>query len=221
MDGTKAKFYGVYKVNGQRNATEKPVPQDFDSKYPHFVLKDDYYYELERMSEFEDYKNRIIIDWGKGTRSWDQWLRHGEKEVIEILPKGYVKEFPGYPDPILDYNDMVKIINNPDANREWHKMLSSVAGVYLITDMKTGKHYVGSAYGDEGILGRWKQYAKDGHGGNVLLIKLIENDIKYSIYFQFSILHIMTKTSIKDEVLKYEKIFKDKLGSRAFGLNGN
>ena len=39
-------------------------------------------------------------------------------------------------------------------------------GVYLITDTSNGKMYVGSAYGENMILGRWKSYVKTGHGGN-------------------------------------------------------
>ena len=34
--------------------------------------------------------------------------------------------------------------------------LSNVAGVYVIADQATGKLYVGSATGDEGIWGRWR-----------------------------------------------------------------
>lgn len=32
-----------------------------------------------------------------------------------------------------------------------------------------GRQYVGKADGGERILGRWMQYARDGHGGNVAL----------------------------------------------------
>jgi hypothetical protein len=41
-----------------------------------------------------------------------------------------------------------------------------VQGIYLITDSSNGKQYVGKADGTERILGRWKNYASDGHGGN-------------------------------------------------------
>lgn len=50
------------------------------------------------------------------------------------------------------------------------KMLSAVNCIYIITDRKTGKNYIGSTYGKEGIWGRWKEYAKTGgHGNNVTL----------------------------------------------------
>jgi hypothetical protein len=42
------------------------------------------------------------------------------------LPKGYVNNFPGFGEVVLSYDKLKKIINNKDANREWHRMLSSV-----------------------------------------------------------------------------------------------
>jgi hypothetical protein len=100
-------------------------------------------------------------------------------------------------------------------------MLSAVAGIYLITDNLTGQQYVGSAYGINGILGRWTIYAKNMHGDNVELKKLIHENPNRFEYFQFSILQTLPKEMTKNEVIKTESIFKNKLGSRAFGLNSN
>jgi hypothetical protein len=110
-------------------------------------------------------------------------------------------------------------MNAPEANREWHTMLSSVAGVYLIMDTESGKQYVGSAYGKRGILGRWKEYATTGHGGNVLLKKILAQDSKAAKNFQFTILRTLPKTLTNKEVINYENLYKEKLGTRAFGLN--
>lgn len=133
------------------------------------------------------------------------------------MPNGYYDNFPGFENIILKYRKLKKIIDNPSANKEWHTMLRAVAGVYLIIDTKTGKQYVGSAYGKEGILGRWKEYCKNGHGGNKLLIKLLKDDLNYVQNFQNSILRTLPKT----EVISIEAIYKKKLGSIAFGLNLN
>ncbi|MFF2589646.1 hypothetical protein ACFVSS_17475 [Peribacillus butanolivorans] len=53
--------------------------------------------------------------------------------------------------------------------------------LYLLRRIKTeatkeGKQYVGSASGKEGLLGRWKEYAINGHGNNTKLKELIEAD---------------------------------------------
>ena len=83
------------------------------------------------------------------------------------------------------------IVDHDKEHVEWANRLSSVAGIYLITDTKTGKHYVGSASGEVGgIWGRWSQYAKTKHGGNVQLKKLIEQDPDYCRNFQYSILEV-------------------------------
>jgi len=42
-------------------------------------------------------------------------------------------------------------------------------GVYLITDTRDGRQYVGKADGLENIRQRWSAYAANGHGGNVEL----------------------------------------------------
>jgi hypothetical protein len=55
--------------------------------------------------------------------------------------------------------------------RRWADVLRSGRGIYLLVHRETGQQYVGSAYGVDGLLGRWKSYA-DGHGGNVGLKEL-------------------------------------------------
>ena len=81
-----------------------------------------------------------------------------------------------------------------EAHRDWRTPLSAVAGVYLILDQRTGALYVGSAYGANGIWGRWRGYAKTGHGGNVKLRKLMKRDPTYTAQFRFSILQIFPNT---------------------------
>jgi excinuclease UvrABC nuclease subunit len=61
----------------------------------------------------------------------------------------------------LSFNELNKIINSPGINTTWVTSLSSVNGVYLIQDKETDKLYVGSAYGDNGIYGRWASYSKN------------------------------------------------------------
>lgn len=216
-ESSKAIFYGVYKVINKQNANEVNLPKEFP--YPEFKDNDGFYYTLEEITGFEDYKERVIIDWGKAALAWHQYL--SDKEVLEILPKGYVKEFPGFLDFILSYQELKKIINNPDSNREWFRMLSSTDGIYLIVDKLTGLQYVGSAYGKEGIWGRWSNYAQNGHGNNELLLKLLEEKPDYCNNFMYSILQTIPNLLNKEEVIQKESFFKEKLGSRAFGLNKN
>ena len=101
-------------------------------------------------------------------------------------------------------------------------MLSATKGIYLISDTKTGKLYVGSAYGEDGIWGRWKDYARTkGHGNNKTLKELIQNDKGYGNNFKFSILMLLPNTITADQAIKKETLFKNKLGTNTFGLNNN
>jgi hypothetical protein len=138
-----------------------------------------------------------------------------------VLPKGYVKEFPGFDDIILTFEELRIIIKNPDANRVWHTMLASVAGVYLIVDTIDGRQYVGSAYGEKGILGRWGNYIDSRHGGNAMLKDLSILEPERYNKFQFTIMRTLSKSLTKSQVIAYEQNYKKKLGSRTFGLNGN
>ncbi|SIS64874.1 GIY-YIG nuclease family protein [Salimicrobium flavidum] len=116
----------------------------------------------------------------------------------------------------LDMSKRIKIARHQDT-----RMLSSVGGIYLIQDTTDGLQYVGSASGKEGILGRWKEYAKTGHGGNKILKQLIGADSTRAQKFKFTILQTLPATLTRNEVLAEERKYKEKLGSRAAGLNLN
>ncbi|MDF2537165.1 MAG: hypothetical protein K0S76_186 [Herbinix sp.] len=219
-ENDKCVFIGMYKVGDKTTVGEIRRTLGLpDLGMQDFYQDDKNYYDLQEIDFMSDLKNRLIISWGNTGIAWHQYLV--KKEVIEILPTGYAKEFPGFDDLILSFADLKTIIDNKDANREWHRQLTSVAGVYLILDSVTGSQYIGSAYGKEGILGRWTTYAKTHHGGNQQLIALLEQYPDRYKYFQYSILKILPTALVKDDVLKYETLYKHKLGTRVFGLNSN
>ena len=200
-----AKFVGVWEVISKQKKKTKG-----------------FQYKTKELSGFKDLEGRLIVRWGEGTRSWAQWFhRQGNKEIVELLPKNYVMDFPGYYNFTLSYDQLTMMVNNPDSNREWQRMLSSVSGVYILLDQHTGKQYVGSAYGTGGIWARWKSYVKSPSGGNILLKTLLENSPPRYKQFQFSILRVLEPSATKDEVISQEILTKMKLGSRAFGLNSN
>lgn len=218
--GSRAIFLGVYKVGGVIFGDYEQLATQKLQHYDPGIGKSRFKYHLERNELFSDISQRLVIDWGKAAISWHQWADN-DKNVIEILPKGYLREFPGFLDFILDFNDLKTMIDNPDSNKIWHQMLESVYAIYLITDRTTGQQYVGSAYGEKGLLGRWKNYASNGHGGNKLLVELLNVNSEYAQNFSFTVLRTLPKTLTDQEVIEKEKLYKDKLGSRVFGLNSN
>lgn len=218
-EGTNGVFLGCYKVNGFSKYDISKLPVNFSIELD--ASTDYVIFHLEATDILAELKNRLVIDWGKGTINWCQ---NGttDKEILEIRPAVSEVEFISYDKVLLSFDTLRKIVYNKAAYKEWEDKLSAVAGVYLITDTKTGKHYVGSASGLEGgIWGRWSEYARTKHGGNKRLVELITADPDYCYNFQYSILEVFPLKRDKQEVLEYEQLYKKKLWSIQFGLNDN
>lgn len=219
MTGTRSCFYGVFRVIRRRPGSEGLIPancpwvMEWRKKCPHF-------YDLERLPGYEALENRLVIDWGKGTLAWHQQMSN--KSVLELLPEGRrLPVFDDYLEFSLSHRQLTELYQQQDAHHDWRARLEAVAGVYLILAEKTGDQYVGSAYGATGIWGRWEQYARTGHGANKLLMELLVRDSDYPERFRFSLLQILPKTFTRDEVIQREALYKEKLGTRATGLNLN
>lgn len=109
----------------------------------------------------------------------------------------------------------------PERYSQWQTALSSAQGIYLIADTKTGKLYVGTADGAERFLGRWSEYARNGHGGNIALRELAGADASHVRHFQFSILRVFSPSAPTALLDAAETHFKKALLSRGFGHNLN
>jgi len=116
---------------------------------------------------------------------------------------------------------LTRLYDNQAANKLWINKLSAVNGIYLILDKATGNQYVGKASGRDGIWGRWKEYAQTKHGGNKKLEQMISDNPRCFESFSYSILQTLPSNLSEDEVNRYESLYKEKLGSRAHGLNLN
>lgn len=219
LSNNRAAFYGVYSVEGHvaANAGANIVGCPSIDRWRNTC---NFYYALNRDKRFDEFRDRIVIDWGLGALAWQQKLRN--KPIFEIFPTGRkLDPFGDFLEFSLSYQQLQDLFANEDAHRDWKIPLSNVAGVYLILAQKTGDLYIGSAYGASGIWGRWKNYAESGHGSNVKLKQLIEIDPDYPKSFRFSVLHILPRTMSREEVIQREKEYKIKLGTRATGLNSN
>lgn len=130
-----------------------------------------------------------------------------------------IGDFPGFKEVNLTKANLDVIINQSVSS--WRSALSSVAGVYLISDTLTGKLYIGKATGEGGIWQRWQCYASDGHGGNIELRKLLNEDPGRAKHFIYSVLEIADTHASEADVLARESHWKSILLSRNHGLNAN
>jgi hypothetical protein len=219
LEGTEGTYLGCYKIDGYVPFERERLPLDFF--WGDETFKDCVFWRLRKTDIMSNWIDRLVIDWGKGTINWCQ---NGttEKDILCIHREVSEFAFESYDKVLLYFDTLRTIINNPKQHNEWKKHLSIAAGIYLITDTKTGKHYIGSASGfDGGIWGRWSDYARTKHGGNKRLIELIAADPDYCNNFQFSILEVFPIKRDKHEILDYESLYKRKLRTINFGLNDN
>lgn len=217
--GTLCKLDSCYKVGTAVPDTPDMIPKGTPEIIAREFQGEYAYFQLEPLDLLKEYEGRLIIDWGRSTRMWHQ-KGTTEKTVVAIQVEDK-KVFPGFENLILAYDDLKEIVENPTIYEAWHTALSSVNAIYLIVDRETGKQYVGSSYGKDGLLGRWACYVDSLHGNNKLMKELICAYPECYHNFQFSILQILPKIVTDDEVIKTERLYKKKLLTIPFGMNNN
>lgn len=210
-EGCECRFIGVFRNYGPLKSTGKGVSV----------------YDIREEEGFEVLKDKVVIEWGKGTLSWMQnWTT--EKEVKRIEQKGDIDGIPPfsrYEDVILNLAQLRKVVENKD----WKSKLESLNCVYLILDKATGKQYVGVTYKDvrlgvkNGILSRWTEYASTGHGNNKMLVDLLsKTGIDYAEKnFQWTILETLPLNVTPKVAIDRETLYKEKFGTRETGYNEN
>ncbi|MDD3773115.1 MAG: GIY-YIG nuclease family protein [Weeksellaceae bacterium] len=182
-----------------------------------------YFYKTEITSIGNELIGRLIIRFEKKFRSSYTFLKNSINsfELIEIMREKYTTlPFPGFSNININFEFLTTIMRNEE--QSWKTALSNSKGVYLITDAKNGKLYVGAAYSENAFWSRWASYCKNGHGGNTRLEDLIRlNGFEYAKNLHFSILETRNTSSDDDEIREREKYWKSILLSKEFGYNDN
>lgn len=175
-------------------------------------------YEYEHLPEYEKYVGRLIVKFKNKAQTM---IRNAETVindcyVSQILPDTFDNDlFPGYEKVNISWDEMKRVLEK----NNWKTALQNQKGIYLITDKSNGKMYVGSAYGENMILGRWLSYVTCGHGGNVELKSLNFEYIKTN--FRYSILDIYKSTTDDNVIIERESWWKNVLLTRTYGYNSN
>ncbi len=175
-------------------------------------------FEYETLVEYEKYFGRLIVKFKNTSQNMIRTATSvmDDCEVVQILPDTFDNDiFPGYDKVNLSWDDLTRVLEK----ESWKTALQNQKGIYLISDTSNGKKYVGSAYGENMILGRWKSYVKTDHGGNSELKKLEYGHIRK--YFRYSILDIFKSTTDDNLIIQRESWWKEVLQTREFGYNEN
>lgn len=195
-------FVGIYQTVERRNAFEGERLPVLDRR----VDKKDIIHRMKFRSEaMDDYIGRLVIKPWKDAINFVQKASARNPEVVEIRPKVREEPFPGLIECSLRVRDVPSIYKN------WQEYLQKYRGVYLLT-FDDGHQYVGSASGNEGFWQRWQDYAKNGNGGNRVLINDSRDARKDGT---LSILETTGSALNKEQIVAREMIWQRKLGSRA------
>ncbi len=215
----KALFVGLYSVGASKPLTfdeywrvpayielKKLGMKGFGGERPSVL-----WFELGLTDFYSCWKGKLIVKWPPPER---QWWRRANKNVIPvdvILQESALEDkMPSWDELTLNWTDLGII------PKSWRDVLAQTRGIYYIFDESDGKGYVGSAYGEDNLLGRWQEYASSGHGGNALLRKRKPHN------FKFSILQRVSPDMEPNEVIRLETKWKLRLHSGSpFGLNDN
>jgi hypothetical protein len=200
-------FVGMFETS-----LEGPVPEGTIDPLTGQVISECDQYACRRMQALSDYIGRLSIHWGdssSASRAWAQRADKRDKLIIELTRTFREEIFPGF---TMLIRPLSEIESMP---LSWKEVLRSSRGVYLLACPRTREHYVGSAYGENGFLGRWEAYVASGHGGNVAL--RIRDPSDYLV----SVLEVAGSSASLDDIIAMEETWKTKLHSREMGLNRN
>ena len=179
------------------------------------------------LDRFKPYFGRLVIKCKKGNtyaRYTFNLNKYLEQAVVkEVLPCIYSGEsFEGYDRVHLPYHRLADIFNG-NILPTYYEALKKITGVYCLTDTKTGKLYIGSATGEEGVAQRWGNYLDSKHGGNKKLLELYEkNGPKYfEDNFTYTLIEYFGLSHDPAKVIEREQYWKKCLNTIKNGYNDN
>lgn len=170
-------------------------------------------FDVVESEHMEDLRKRLVIGW-RSPRTWRMNATTAGSYPVMGIADAEPVPFPGFDRLVLSYVQLQAVMRE-HRYASWRTALSSVFGIYLITDARDGKQYVGKADGEESIRQRWSIYATNGHGGNVELKGLDPSSFRYSL------LRVFDPATPTRDINIAESHFKEALDTRRHGLNRN
>jgi hypothetical protein len=212
----KALFVGLYRRTGSHQITQEQfwaIPENVEMKpFGLGGIKNRdtaLWFDLEPVDTYKEWKGRLVVKWPSG-RLWWRWAKSNDFPIYAIHEESLLDaEMPSWERLSLTWEDL-RVLPT-----KWKAALRQWRGIYYIFDVKAAKGYVGSACGEENILGRWLNYAASGDGGNIKLKERHPSD------FFFTILQRTSPDMESSEIGLLESSGKNRLHTREHGLNDN
>jgi len=219
----KALFVGLYSKEGSKSITPSQYwriaanvelkafgVKGFTKESPRSTIL---WFDLSLVDFYPHWKGKLIVRWPRPDRNWHRWAHKPKNEmpVLAILEESALDAaMPEWNAIDLAWKELGQLPTR------WKSALNEWRCIYYIFDTSDGKGYVGSAYGDNNLLGRWLNYGARGHGGNRLLRHRDPQN------FRFSILERVSPDMDASDVIHLETTWKERLHTRQpFGLNVN
>ncbi len=164
-------------------------------------------FNLRKKDALKEYRGRLVIKQPKA-RNFIRLAENMKTEVLAIYESNQLSPTPPDWHSFILGEAELKIL--PKA---WASRLREWRGVYLIVDESDGARYVGSAYGEENLLGRWQAHVAGEQG----VTKHLSD--RNPVNFRFSILQLLAPDAEPSDVINIEHNWMNRLHTREFGLN--
>lgn len=164
-------------------------------------------FDLRPLPALASLRGRLVVR-DPGARAY---MRLAEKTPLPIVE---ITRAADLSPAIPDWHDLVLDAATVRAlPRSWADTLRHWRGLYLILDQSDGARYVGAAYGQENLLGRWLTHVS---GETGITTELARRDPSN---FLFSILDLLSPTATIDDVTRAEQQWMQRLDTKNHGLN--
>lgn len=165
------------------------------------------WFDLPVDAALSDLQGRLVIE----TRLTQSYVRLGENLSAPVVALHEASAFDAAPPPWRQMRPTAGMLHALPPS--WAVKLAEWRGIYLIVDETDGARYVGSAYGADNLLGRWRAHVAKDEG---VTVQLKHRDPGQ---FRFSILERVSPDMPAEEVIRLEQTWMERLATTRFGLN--
>jgi hypothetical protein len=165
------------------------------------------WFDLRRSSYLAEYVDRLIIE-ARLTQSYVRLSENLDAPILALLETGHTAApLPPWRDLILSAAQIRALPSR------WQDKLLEWRGIYHILDTHDGARYVGAAYGQDNLLGRWRAHIAGDMGITKELSKRDPNG------FVFTILERTSPDLPAEDVIALEQTWMARLHTKEYGLN--